>query len=458
MVRRVASPEAPHGQEAQAAPATNPAPDLVLPLVAPEGALTGLSSAVDVPVGPTLQEEADARFAAGDVEGAITLWRTIVAADREDLWSLLALVDALFALDRAGEAALALHEARQHRPANRQLMALLAETERRQGRFELALPLYEALQAERPLDAPGDVAGFVECLVAAKRLEPALKEAYAAIRRWPDEAGLRFWLARALEEACEQQKAADAYRACLARDPENTLGAAERMAALSEGRPETLPAAFVRSLFDQYAHRFSKHLVEKLGYRGPALLRAALEEAVGAPLAGRGWSVLDLGCGTGLSGEVLADLAGELHGVDLSERMLEEAAGRGIYTSLAAEDVVSAVTRLPGGQTGAGWDLVMACDVLNYIGALETLFGAVAGKLAPGGLFALTIERLDAGQADAPLDFTFQESRRFAHSPAYVRQVAEAAGLALRLERFETLRVDRNVPVIGGFYVLERAG
>jgi predicted TPR repeat methyltransferase len=113
---------------------------------------------------------------------------------------------------------------------------------------------------------------------------------------------------------------------------------------------------------------------------------------------------------------------------------------------------------LPGGQTGAGWDLVMACDVLNYIGALETLFGAVAGKLAPGGLFALTIERLDAGQADAPLDFTFQESRRFAHSPAYVRQVAEAAGLALRLERFETLRVDRNVPVIGGFYVLERAG
>src|SRR4029077_4887302 len=70
------------------------------------------------------------------------------------------------------------------------------------------------------------------------------------------------------------------------------------------GSGETTPAmseAYVRRLFDQYAARFDTALTERLAYRGPAVLREAVEQAVHAaqrPL--RFSAMLDLGCGTGL--------------------------------------------------------------------------------------------------------------------------------------------------------------
>ena len=59
----------------------------------------------------------------------------------------------------------------------------------------------------------------------------------------------------------------------------------------------------MRRLFDQYAARYDAALTEHLAYRGPAILRDAVETAMretGRPM--RFGSVLDLGCGTGLGG------------------------------------------------------------------------------------------------------------------------------------------------------------
>src|SRR6056297_779952 len=80
----------------------------------------------------------------------------------------------------------------------------------------------------------------------------------------------------------------------LALDPEDRGGVAIRLAALGLAPdPETVPPAYVATLFDQTAERFDDILVEQLGYAVPLMLRDLLERH-GVPRAGR---LLDLGCG-----------------------------------------------------------------------------------------------------------------------------------------------------------------
>ena len=62
------------------------------------------------------------------------------------------------------------------------------------------------------------------------------------------------------------------------------------------------PADMVAQRFDAVAETFDAHLVEKLGYDGPAQL-AALLAACGEPKGA--FDILDLGCGTGLCAEAV---------------------------------------------------------------------------------------------------------------------------------------------------------
>ena len=97
------------------------------------------------------------------------------------------------------------------------------------------------------------------------------------------------------------------------------------------------PPAFVELLFDQYAPRFERSLVDKLAYRGPALILERLQ-ANGFTRAQR---ALDLGCGTGLMGEVLRPLCTRLEGIDLSGEMLRQARAKGIYDRLEKADIAA---------------------------------------------------------------------------------------------------------------------
>ena len=226
--------------------------------------------------------------------------------------------------------------------------------------------------------------------------------------------------ALALEKSGEIDAAVAAYHEVLALDPDDHGGASVRLAALGRGEaPPRAPDAYVETLFDQHAEVFEDVLVEQLGYCVPLLLRQRLQELGLGPF-GR---VLDLGCGTGLTGGALRDMAGDITGIDLSENMVEIAHEKDLYETLYVAEVEDFLED----NDEDAFDLIAATDVLPYLGALEPMFFGAAENLNPGGLLAFSSETLDP-EVMAGRPFMVGPHQRYAHAESYVRDRLDATG------------------------------
>jgi len=260
-------------------------------------------------------------------------------------------------------------------------------------------------------------------------------------------------LAEAYDRGLAAEKAGDipaavaAYRAALAIDAEDRGGVAVRLAALGQGpAPEAAPPAHVATLFDQHAERFEAILVDQLGYDVPQMLPALLD-AHGIDRVGR---LLDLGCGTGLAGAALADRTAHLTGCDLSEGMLAIADDRAIYDDLYLGEAVAFLET----WDEAPFDLIVAADMLPYLGVVEGLFAAAAAALVPGGHLAFSTETLPE-TAFAGRGYTVGPHQRFAHAESHLRDRLAAAGFELRAMRPITVRRE-NAAAVPGQLILAR--
>jgi predicted TPR repeat methyltransferase len=222
-----------------------------------------------------------------------------------------------------------------------------------------------------------------------------------------------------------------------ARNPDDKIRAHE-LRVLVDPSIDRAPPAYVVALFDDFAERFDRQLVEMLDYRAPALLADLV-----ARKRARFERILDLGCGTGLAAPSLERFGAELTGVDLSSAMLAKAAERGGYDHLVQAEAVEFLKSQPG-----AFDLIIAADVLIYFGDLVTLFAAAAEALAPGGLLAVSTELGETGWRLLP-------TARYAHGDDYM-QTASAPGFRI-VERQEiALRRETTSVTTGCLYVLER--
>ncbi|MFZ6749213.1 tetratricopeptide repeat protein [Undibacterium sp. Ren11W] len=196
--------------------------------------------------------------------------------------------------------------------------------------------------------------------------------------------------------------------------------------------PATAPSAYVRQLFDQYAGHFDQHLQTVLGYQLPALLDAAITRQRPAQQL----ATLDAGCGTGLCGPYLRPYSHSLRGVDLSEKMLEQAAQTSLYDELTCAELSAYLL-----QQKARFDLIAAADVLVYLGDLTPVFYGASLALRSGGLFAFSVEQGSATQTD---DFHLQASHRYAHSAGYLQRLAVQHGFAVAEMQAAIARQDKG--------------
>lgn len=247
------------------------------------------------------------------------------------------------------------------------------------------------------------------------------------------------------EKRGDLDAAAAAYAEVLRLDPADHGGVTVRLAAIGRGAvPEKAPDAYVATLFDQCAEAFDDMLVEQLGYAVPMMLRERF-----AALALGPWKrMLDLGCGTGLTGVSLADMAGEITGVDLAEGMLEQADERGVYGDLYVGEAVGFLEEAEEGP----WDLVTATDVLPYLGALEAFFAGAARCLSPEGTLAFSTETLPGQEHD----YTVGPKHRFSHSEPYLRRLMAAFGFTQLDCTPITVRHDEGQPVPGLLVIARR--
>ncbi|SFB39445.1 Predicted methyltransferase, contains TPR repeat [Rhizobium sp. NFR07] len=224
-----------------------------------------------------------------------------------------------------------------------------------------------------------------------------------------------------LEKAGDIDAAVEAYRRVLEIDPEDHGGAAVRIASMGRGEaPPKAPDAYVETLFDQHAEGFEDILVEQLGYAVPVMVRQRLQELKLGPFK----RMLDLGCGTGLTGGALRDMVDDITGLDLSENMVEIAHEKDLYETLYVAEVEDFLED----NDDEPFDLVTATDVLPYLGALEPLFFGAAENMVAGGLFIFSSEALPEGDART---YAVGPHQRFLHSPAYIRTRLADTGFEL---------------------------
>ena len=140
---------------------------------------------------------------------------------------------------------------------------------------------------------------------------------------------------------------------------------------------------------DQAAAHYAKFAeqyeaaMELGGYVTPGRCAAALAEAG----ADKSKPVLDIGCGSGLSGLALrAQGFEDLDGTDYSEEMLAQARPKGIYRTLWQADLTD-----PDPARAESYDTALAAGVLNPAHAPADTLNTVLAMLRPGGFFAFSL-------------------------------------------------------------------
>ncbi len=280
-----------------------------------------------------------------------------------------------------------------------------------------------------------------DALQEAGRFDEAIAAYTRANALGGDDLGARFNLAMLYLRMRRGDEALSWFDRALELAPDDPR--ARHYAAVLRGMAGDSPEpGFVEAEFDAIADQFDALMAHRLGCDIPEQLSALLRETV--PEA-RGLEVLDLGCGTGLSGAAIRDLAARTSGCDLSTRMLQHAEARGCYDALYREDVVAALSRWSGDL-----DLALAADVFIYVGKLDGVFAAAASALRPGGWLVFSVEAREEG------GFGTVSGGRFNHSAAYVCELADRAGFEVRAERPSVLRTEADEPVAGLLFVLER--
>jgi len=335
--------------------------------------------------------------------------------------------------------------------------------------------LDEALaQAQKAIDlAPEDLPILSRAIdIATHARTPALSLPWLhkATGLAPESLPLQRLLARALADSGEMDEALRILDSAVEADPSDPDLLAERMSAayrlglgerakLDAARlvelapdnetyrfwqhklhgevPDTQPSAMVQGLFDSYAPSFDVHLVQGLKYDTPRQVAAWIRSRYPTLEL----NILDLGCGTGLLGAFLGRINGFLIGVDLSTKMIEQAARHNVYDRFHTVNLLDALRETPE----ALYHVITACDVFIYVGDLSSAIPDAFRVLRPDGNLIFTCEEAD----ESGPDLVLRDSMRYAHKVSAIQALCKQSGFDDVAIEFIDLRIERGAPIRG---------
>ncbi len=208
--------------------------------------------------------------------------------------------------------------------------------------------------------------------------------------------------------------------------------------------PAQMPQPFVGQLFDQYANHYDEHLTKTLLYQAPQRLLELLCSNIHP--ASNSLAILDIGCGSGLMGDVMKGYIDFIDGIDLSEAMMHQCKAKHLYRTVRQGDF----THL---DITSDYTLAVAADVLPYIGDLEPFFTRAYNCLKQGGHFLFTAEK------NYDNDSYFLHSHiRYAHHPTYITNCLHQSGFELIADENAILRQQNGQDLHGHIYLAKKQG
>ncbi len=154
----------------------------------------------------------------------------------------------------------------------------------------------------------------------------------------------------------------------------------------------------VRDMYDRWAASYDTELIEENGYAQPR--RCA--EMLSRHLPERTAEILDIGCGTGLSGAALTEAGyGVIDGCDFSAGMLENARKTGLYRRLFRADLNAPPLDAADGAYGAA----VAVGVFGFGHVQPDSLDEILRILAPGAPLVIGLNEhfYDEGSLTAKL-------------------------------------------------------
>ncbi len=280
---------------------------------------------------------------------------------------------------------------------------------------------------------------LAQVYVAAGRMHDALPQCTAGLAIDPTNVGLRQLLGIVYGALGRVTEAGELYRAWHEEDPNNAQVRHHHAAHSGDAIPDVASADYVRETFDPFAVDFERKLAD-LDYRAPTLVGNALHLALSATSAQL--RVADAGCGTGLCAPFLRPFARHLVGIDLSQRMLEQAALKTLYDELHEGELVEFLATCT-----TTFDVIVSADTLCYFGVLDGFAQHAHHALRAGGVLIFTVEALTDDADETP--WRLRAHGRYCHRREYVETTLSSHRFHVRSIEQVVLRTEARTPVTG---------
>ena len=262
----------------------------------------------------------------------------------------------------------------------------------------------------------------------------------ALIKDYPNDALLFNMIGGCYASLGQLDMAVKSYEQALAIKPDYSVPQ-HMFNALTGNTSKEPPKEYVKNLFDDYAERFNDSLIKQLEYKLPFLMKGLILKLDST--RNKFEKVIDLGCGTGLTGKELRDISDNLTGIDISSNMVAKTRELNLYDRLIVGDIVDILD-----TSKEKYDLFIALDVFIYVGELAKIFKTVKQCCNKNALFIFSIETQEED------DYSLLKSARYAHSDDYIINIA-FDGFKLIESQEVNLRKEKEGWIDGKIFIFE---
>ena len=267
---------------------------------------------------------------------------------------------------------------------------------------------------------------------------------YSGIIVAPAENKSKIVLGQAYYELGRVDDAITLFENWLLEEPNNPVASHLLIAYKKQQIPDQCAHQYIEQTFDSFAKSF-ENILGRLKYCGPQLVNDYLTTL---NFQTNSLNVLDLGCGTGLVGEIVKPYAHELVGVDLSQPMLDIAVTKQLYHQLHKSDLTDYLLATPN-----QYDLITCMDTIIYTGRLDNILALIYQQLNKNGLFIFSTEKLMGSDNTT---YQLNISGRFSHHHDYLTNLLDKTGFTIEKMLDVVLRTESGCPIESEFICARR--